>query len=84
MRDTKAQRPAKALNDFIPSSSDAAAAAVVGFGGLVMASPLEPDTDEDRLGAMPAALPSLREQAPAVSPPWSCGPPPPLSTTRNW
>jgi len=63
MHDSKAERLAAALNDFIRSSPDLQAAAVVSFDGLAMASALPPDMDEDRLGAMSAALLSLGEQA---------------------
>lgn len=63
MSDTKAERLADALNDFISSSPDVEAAAVVSFDGLAMASALPNDMDEDRLGAMSAALLSLGEQA---------------------
>jgi uncharacterized protein len=63
MSETKAERLAAALNDFISSSPDVEAAAVVSFDGLAMASALPPDMDEDRLGAMSAALLSLGEQA---------------------
>jgi uncharacterized protein len=63
MTQTKAERLAAALNDFIRSSPDVEAAAVVSFDGLAMASALPPDMDEDRLGAMSAALLSLGEQA---------------------
>ena len=65
MNDTKAERLAAALNDFLRSSPDLQAAAVVSFDGLAMASALPPDMDEDRLGAMSAALLSLGEQAAA-------------------
>lgn len=60
---TKAERLARALDDFIAVSPDVEAAAVVSFDGLAMASALPPDMDEDRLGAMSAALLSLGEQA---------------------
>jgi uncharacterized protein len=63
MSESKAQRLAEALNDFISTSPDVEAAAVVSFDGLAMASALPPDMDEDRLGAMSAALLSLGEQA---------------------
>jgi predicted regulator of Ras-like GTPase activity (Roadblock/LC7/MglB family) len=63
MSDTKAERLASALNDFIASSPDVEAAAIVSFDGLAMASALPEDMDEDRLGAMSAALLSLGEQA---------------------
>ena len=65
MSDTKAERLAAALSEFIRSSPDVQAAAVVSFDGLAMASALPPDMDEDRLGAMSAALLSLGEQAAA-------------------
>lgn len=65
MTDTKAERLAAALHDFVRSSPDVSAAAVVSFDGLAMASALPPDMDEDRLGAMSAALLSLGEQAAA-------------------
>jgi uncharacterized protein len=55
MSDTKAERLADALNDFLSSSPDVEAAAVVSFDGLAMASALPEDMDEDRLGAMSAA-----------------------------
>lgn len=63
MTETKAERLAAALNDFIRSSPDVEAAAVVSFDGLAMASALPEEMDEDRLGAMSAALLSLGEQA---------------------
>ena len=65
MNDTKAERLAAALHEFLRSSPDLQAAAVVSFDGLAMASALPPDMDEDRLGAMSAALLSLGEQAAA-------------------
>src|SRR5688500_1876839 len=65
MSDSKAERLASTLHDFIRSSPDLQAAAVVSFDGLAMASALPPDMDEDRLGAMSAALLSLGEQAAA-------------------
>ena len=61
--ETRADRLAAALDDFIRSSVDVEAAAVVSFDGLPMASALPDDMDEDRLGAMSAALLSLGEQA---------------------
>ncbi len=63
MPETKAQRLAGALDDFIRSSPDVEAAAVVSFDGLPMASALPPEMEEDRVGAMSAALLSLGEQA---------------------
>jgi uncharacterized protein len=61
--ETRSARLAAALDDFIRSSVDVEAAAVVSFDGLPMASALPDDMDEDRLGAMSAALLSLGEQA---------------------
>lgn len=61
--DTRAERLAAALDDFIRSSPDLEAAAVVSFDGLPMASALPDDYEEDRVGAMSAALLSLGEQA---------------------
>ena len=63
MPGSKAQRLASALDDFIQSSPDVEAAAVVSFDGLPMASALPPEMEEDRVGAMSAALLSLGEQA---------------------
>jgi uncharacterized protein len=61
--DSRASRLAAALDDFIHSSPDVEAAAVISFDGLPMASALPDELDEDRLGAMSAALLSLGEQA---------------------
>jgi uncharacterized protein len=61
--DSRAERLAAALDDFIRSSPDVEAAAVVSFDGLPMASALPDALEEDRVGAMSAALLSLGEQA---------------------
>jgi predicted regulator of Ras-like GTPase activity (Roadblock/LC7/MglB family) len=61
--DSRAGRLAAALDDFLASSPDVEAAAVVSFDGLPMASALPDDLEEDRVGAMSAALLSLGEQA---------------------
>jgi uncharacterized protein len=61
--ETRADRLAAALDDFIRTTPDVEAAAVVSFDGLPMASALPPDLEEDRVGAMSAALLSLGEQA---------------------
>ena len=61
--DNRADRLVAALDDFIRSSPDVEAAAVVSFDGLPMASALPDELEEDRLGAMSAALLSLGEQA---------------------
>lgn len=63
MPGTKSQRLADALDGFIRSSPDVEAAAVVSFDGLPMASALPSEMEEDRVGAMSAALLSLGEQA---------------------
>jgi uncharacterized protein len=63
MSESKGARLAQALDEFITSSPDVEAAAVVSYDGLAMASALPEDMDEDRLGAMSAALLSLGEQA---------------------
>jgi predicted regulator of Ras-like GTPase activity (Roadblock/LC7/MglB family) len=60
---SRADRLAAALDEFVRSSPDVEAAAVVSFDGLPMASALPPELEEDRLGAMSAALLSLGEQA---------------------
>ena len=56
-------RLAATLDAFIHSSPDIEAAAVVSFDGLPMASALPANLEEDRVGAMSAALLSLGEQA---------------------
>lgn len=61
--ETRADRLAAALDEFIRSTPDVEAAAVVSFDGLPMASALPPELEEDRVGAMSAALLSLGEQA---------------------
>ena len=61
--ESRAGRLAAALDEFVRSSPDVEAAAVVSFDGLPMASALPDDIEEDRLGAMSAALLSLGEQA---------------------
>lgn len=59
----RAAQLAAALDEFIQSSPDVEAAAVVSFDGLPMASALPEAMEEDRVGAMSAALLSLGEQA---------------------
>lgn len=61
--DSRAERMAAALDDFIRTSPDVEAAGVVSFDGLPMASALPEELEEDRVGAMSAALLSLGEQA---------------------
>ena len=63
MSEMKADRLGRALQDLLGASPDVEAAAVVSFDGLVMASALPHELEEDRIGAMSAALLSLGEQA---------------------
>lgn len=65
MAHAKAQRLASALDEFVHTSPDVQAAAVVSFDGLPMVTALPQEMDEDRLAAMSAALLSLGEQAAA-------------------
>lgn len=61
----RSDRLVEILDDFVDSSRDVEAAAVVSLDGLPMASALPDSLEEDRLGAMAAALLSLGEQAAA-------------------
>ena len=60
---TKADQLANALDDFLATSPEVEAAAVVSADGLPMASALPPHVEEDRLAAMSAALLTLGERA---------------------
>lgn len=60
---TKADLLANALDDFLATSPEVEAAAVVSADGLPMASALPPHVEEDRLAAMSAALLTLGERA---------------------
>ena len=60
---TKADLLAGALDEFLATSPDVEAAAIVSADGLPMASALPPDVEEDRLAAMSAALLTLGERA---------------------
>lgn len=60
---TKADLLAAALDDFLATSPEVEAAAVVSADGLPMASALPPHVAEDRLAAMSAALLTLGERA---------------------
>lgn len=60
---TKADRLARVLDEFVATSPDVEAAAVVSADGLPMASALPPYVEEDRLAAMSAALLTLGERA---------------------
>lgn len=59
----KADLLAQALDDFLATSPEVEAAAVVSADGLPMASALPPHVQEDRLAAMSAALLTLGERA---------------------
>lgn len=61
----RSDRLVEILDDFVDASRDVEAAAVVSLDGLPMASALPEELEEDRLGAMAAALLSLGEQAAA-------------------
>ena len=60
---TRADGLAMALDEFLRQSPDLEAAAVVSSDGLPMASALPPHVEEDRLGAMAAAMLSLGDRA---------------------
>lgn len=60
---SKADLLATALDDFLATSPEVEAAAVVSADGLPMASALPPHVEEDRLAAMSAALLTLGERA---------------------
>lgn len=60
---TRADGLAAALDEFLRQSPDLEAAAVVSADGLPMASALPPHIEEDRLGAMAAAMLSLGDRA---------------------
>lgn len=59
----RSDRLVQILDDFVDASRDVEAAAVVSLDGLAMASAVPDHMEEDRLGAMVAALLSLGEQA---------------------
>ncbi|HUG84820.1 MAG TPA: roadblock/LC7 domain-containing protein [Euzebya sp.] len=63
MSNSKSARLHSLLTQLVASSAGIDAAAVVSFDGLMMASALPEELDEDRVGAMSAALLSLGEQA---------------------
>jgi predicted regulator of Ras-like GTPase activity (Roadblock/LC7/MglB family) len=60
---SRADQLAQVLDEFLASSPDIEAAAVVSADGLPMASALPPQVEEDRLAAMSAALLLLGERA---------------------
>lgn len=61
----RSDRLVEILDEFVGSTRDVEAAAVISLDGLPMASALPEHMEEDRLGAMAAALLSLGEQAAA-------------------
>lgn len=61
----RSDRLVEILDDFVDATRDVEAAAVISLDGLPMASALPDHMEEDRLGAMAAALLSLGEQAAA-------------------
>ena len=52
----------KILNELNSSSADVEASAIISVDGLIMASQLPSSVDEDRVGAMSAAMLSLGER----------------------
>ncbi|MDZ4179501.1 MAG: roadblock/LC7 domain-containing protein [Coriobacteriia bacterium] len=62
---TREERLAQALNDLMASSPDVQAAALVSMDGFTMASALPEGMQEDRVGAMSAAILGLGERAAA-------------------
>ena len=62
MAQSTAEKLQNALRSFESSTPDIEATAVVSADGLVMASRLPADVEEDRVGAMSAALLSLGER----------------------
>lgn len=62
MAESREERLRSALSELVSRSAEVDAAAVVSMDGLVMASVLPNTLEEDRLGAMSAALLSLGER----------------------
>jgi Uncharacterized distant relative of homeotic protein bithoraxoid len=62
LAESREERLRSALNELVSRSAEVDAAAVVSMDGLVMASVLPNTLEEDRLGAMSAALLSLGER----------------------
>jgi predicted regulator of Ras-like GTPase activity (Roadblock/LC7/MglB family) len=58
------------LNDLNGSTADIEASALISTDGLMMASALPQGMDEDRVGAMTAALLSLGDRAAQRTGPW--------------
>lgn len=62
---SREEQLARALDDFMGSATDVQAAALVSLDGFTMASALPPGMQEDRVGAMSAAILGLGERAAA-------------------
>jgi len=62
---SREQQLASALDEFMASSLDVQASALVSLDGFTMASALPPGMQEDRVGAMSAAILGLGERAAA-------------------
>ncbi|MCK4763539.1 MAG: roadblock/LC7 domain-containing protein [Candidatus Aminicenantes bacterium] len=60
---TKIDKITEVLKDLESSTKDIEASAVVSDDGFIIASILPPDIDEDRVGAMSAAMLALGERA---------------------
>lgn len=63
MAPTRSEGLTKVLDEFLLSTSEVEAASVISSDGLPMASALPQHIEEDRLGAMAAAMLSLGERA---------------------
>ena len=59
---TRSELMQQVLRNFTANTADVEGAAVVSLDGLILASVLPAGTDEDRVSAMAAALPSLGER----------------------
>jgi uncharacterized protein len=62
MTRSRTERMVARLKDLQASTPDVEASAVVSVDGLIMASALPPDVEEDRVSAMSAAMLSLGER----------------------
>lgn len=62
MTKSRTEQMVERLRDLQVSSPDVEAAAIVSVDGLIMASALPSDTEEDRVSAMSAAMISLGER----------------------
>ena len=62
MEKSRTEQMTDRLRDLQTSSTDVEASALVSVDGLIMASALPPDVEEDRVSAMSAAMLSLGER----------------------